>query len=147
VINAKGPLPPEEIARKIRQSYKLKGLVLGDRELIELMERGLTGNSDLIPVGFKKDGNFTGRSAVISREQFKLLRQHLRRALLEAGRAILTGEVALEPYQLKKQRACTYCRFRPICQFDPLIGNRYRNLRDLTDKELWEQLGKEGDQS
>jgi ATP-dependent helicase/nuclease subunit B len=147
VINAKGPLPPEEIARKIRQSYKLKGLVLGDRELIELMERGLTGNSDLIPVGFKKDGNFTSRSAVISREQFTLLRQHLHRALLEAGQAILTGEVALEPYQLKKQRACTYCRFRPICQFDPLIGNRYRNLRDLTDKELWEQLGKEGDQS
>ncbi|NLK52439.1 MAG: helicase-exonuclease AddAB subunit AddB [Syntrophomonadaceae bacterium] len=140
VISASSPPEPEQVAEEIQKRYKLKGFILRDQHLVDLMERGLTGTSRIIPVGRKKDGDFTSRSSLITQRQFKLLRSYLYRVLREAAREIMNGVVAIQPYQRKKRKACTYCPFKPVCQFDLLIGNRYHVQKNLSEAAIWQLL-------
>ena len=149
VLSTKGRLSADETSRELRKRFRMKGLVLNDLKLINLMEAGLTGDSLILPVGLLKAGGLNSRSAVADREQFAYLRQHLRQTLRDLGRKILAGAVDIKPYQLKKQRACTYCQLKPVCQFDLTAGNEYRVLKALDKQVLWHMLRKEaqGDES
>jgi ATP-dependent helicase/nuclease subunit B len=149
VLSTKGRLSADEIHRELRKRFRLKGLVLNDLNLLNLMETGLAGDSLILPVGRLKAGGLNSRSAVADREQFAYLRQHLRQTLRDLGRKILAGTVDIKPYLLKKQRACTYCQLKPVCQFDLTAGNEYRVLKALDKPVLWHMLRKEaqGDES
>lgn len=146
IINAQGPMSVEEARHELRKRFKLEGMVLAEMSVIELMERGLTGDSQVIPVGIKKDGDFKANSRVITREQFTRLRFHLHRVLEKAGLDILAGQVGIEPFYMRKKKACNYCRFKPICQFDVMTGNNYRLLKELKKEEIWRLL-EEGDEA
>jgi ATP-dependent helicase/nuclease subunit B len=147
MLAVKGQVAPEKIAQELRKVYKLKGLVLEDRDLIELMEKGLIGDSSIIPVGFKVNGEFKSRSAVLSRNQFAGLRRYLRQILKDTGRGILAGEADIQPYQRKKKKACGYCHLKSVCQFDTTVGNQYRVLQDLEDRLIWHLIGDGGEGS
>ena len=149
VLSTKGRLSADEIHRELRKRFRLKGLVLNDLNLLNLMETGLAGDTLILPVGRLKAGGLNSRSAVADREQFAYLRQHLRQTLRDLGRKILAGTVDIKPYLLKKQRACTYCQLKPVCQFDLTAGNEYRVLKALDKPKLWHMLRKEaqGDES
>ncbi len=141
LIYTKGPAAPEHINQEMRKKFKLSGLTLAEEKVIELSDRGLTGNSEIIPVGLKKDGGFRAHSRIATREQLERLRQRFYEVLEEAVISIRAGEVGIEPYQLGNRSGCTYCRFKPVCQFDPMVGNRYRVLKPLKPKEVWQLLG------
>jgi ATP-dependent helicase/nuclease subunit B len=54
----------------------------------------------------------------------------------------LDGNVKLNPYKKKANTACTYCEYRPVCQFDTTMkDNRYRILAEMDDSELWAMMG------
>ena len=118
LIYTKGPAAPEHINQEMRKKFKLSGLTLAEEKVIELSDRGLTGNSEIIPVGLKKDGGFRAHSRIATREQLERLRQRFYEVLEEAVISIRAGEVGIEPYQLGNRSGCTYCRFKPVCQFD-----------------------------
>ena len=64
IINTKGPVDLEYINREMRKKFRLSGLTLAEEKVIELSDRGLSGSSEIIPVGLKKDGGF--RSILVS---------------------------------------------------------------------------------
>lgn len=55
IVEMKGDASEEEIEREILKKFKMKGLVLGDTDVVRLMDNKLvTGSSDIISAGLKK---------------------------------------------------------------------------------------------
>ena len=92
--------------------------------------------SDIIPVEIKKDGTFTARSSVLDGEQLKTVSEYVNRKIRSIGREILDGNVALRPYELGQDKACTYCPYKKACGFEEgTLGCASRKLQDLSDEE------------
>ena len=62
VVKSKGMLSVDQIEEEIYKDFKMKGLVLGDNQVIQLMDQsleiGASSKSNIIPAGFKKGWYF-----------------------------------------------------------------------------------------
>jgi ATP-dependent helicase/nuclease subunit B len=131
----------EKIEKEIMKQLKMKGLVLSNVELIKNMDEQIDGDSDIIPARINKDQTL-GRSSAASIEQFEQLRRHVKSLLTKLGEEIIDGSISITPYKKNKAIPCSYCNYMSICQFDTrLKENKYRNLQDKKDNEVWEILG------
>lgn len=140
-VISSGPLSRDEAEKSLLKQLKMKGLLLADPLVIAQMDKELGRQSDLLPVGLKKDGNFTAASKVLTAEQFGQLRTYLENKLRNLGEQMMRGEIAISPYQRGKDKACRFCIFRPVCQFDPLLeDNLFRLLSDPEDPVLWSMI-------
>ena len=55
IVEMKGDATEAEIEKEILKKFKMKGLVLGDADVVRLMDNKLsTGSSDIISAGLKK---------------------------------------------------------------------------------------------
>lgn len=131
----------DKIEKEIMKQLKMKGLVLSSVELIKNMDEQIDGDSDIIPARINKDQTL-GRSSAASIEQFEQLRRHVKSMLTRLGEEITEGSISITPYKKNKATPCGFCNYMSICQFDTrLKGNKYRNLQDKKDGEVWELLG------
>ncbi|NTV90801.1 MAG: helicase-exonuclease AddAB subunit AddB, partial [Clostridiales bacterium] len=132
-----------DIETAIKKALRTKGLLLADVKLIRAMDRDLSGDSMIIPARINK-GDILGRSSAASREQFGLLRSHIRKTLAGLGAEIVKGNVAASPYKKRNVTACTWCAYSAVCQFDlSLKDNKYRILRELDDDQVWNRIRNE----
>lgn len=141
VIKANGMLSMDQIETEIFKDFKMKGLVLGDNQVIQLMDQsleiGTSSKSDIIPASFKKDGTLAAASKIASHEEFSLLQNHVRHLYEDAGNKMVAGDVGIAPYKLKEQTPCTFCSFTSVCQFDSsLADNDYRKLAEKKQKDV-----------
>lgn len=145
MVKADGPMSQEDLQRQWLLQYKMKGLLLAEEESVRLMDINMgNSRSDMIPVGFKKDGSFYQYSSIASHEQLEQLRNHVRNTIQHIGVEITEGNVQIAPYLLKKNTPCRYCVYKPVCQFDTLFeDNRYRKLNVYNKDELWMLLEQE----
>lgn len=137
LLAAEGELSEAEIAQEIFKQYKMSGLVAENETLTKIMDDETeTGFSPIIPVAYKNDGTFRAGSNTADEATFDLLQEHIRTLIQSAGIQIVSGSIELNPYEFKNQKACTYCPFKSVCQFDPILReNNYRTLRPLNNKE------------
>ncbi|QXM06535.1 helicase-exonuclease AddAB subunit AddB [Crassaminicella indica] len=127
----------EFIEKEIRRKLKMKGLVLKDVKIAYEMDRELDRYSDVIPVGLKKDGQFTSNSSAIDEETFMDLIRHVRKLITEITYEMMKGNIKMMPSKNGKQTACDYCSYTSICQFDSsLEDHEYRNMKKLSDNEV-----------
>lgn len=142
LINAEGRLSREELAGELMKRFRMKGRLLADPEVIRLMDNHLIrGYSPVIPVGLNEKGGLYKNSAVLSLEQFAFLRKYVRFVLRSTAEEIAKGEVGIQPFKFGKKKACTFCAYKAVCQFDPsLEENTYRLLSDLEEKMIWNLL-------
>lgn len=121
----------DQIEEQLFKQFKMKGLVLNDREALSLMDDEITEkNSDIVPAGFRKDGKPTKNSKVATREDFDVIRSHIRHMTRTIGTKLTSGIVDISPYRLKKETPCTFCEYRSLCQFDQsLAENQFRSLK------------------
>ncbi|KUK81797.1 MAG: ATP-dependent helicase/deoxyribonuclease subunit B, partial [Pelotomaculum thermopropionicum] len=142
LIKTDGGVPPEaEREKKILKELRMTGMVLSDPAVARLMDGSIKGQSDLIPVYLKSSGELADRSAVLTREQFDLLRAYLRSKLISAGNEIMRGMIDIAPYRRENSGACLNCPYRPVCQFDMLLeGNTYRVIKDEAESVIWDLL-------
>lgn len=148
IIKSKKMLSIDQLEEEIFKSFKMKGLILGDPNVIQLMDQSLqidtTSKSDIIPVSFKKDGSVSSTSKIASHDEFSLLQKHVRHVYEEAGNRIIDGDVGIAPYKLKDRTPCLFCSFKSVCQFDQsLEDNQYRNLIEKKQKDVLEILREE----
>jgi len=130
VKNAKN-MSEEEIENKIRNNFKMKGLILADISVVKLMDNKLqTGSSDIIPVYISKDGELSEKkSSVISKENFDNLQIQVKETIKEISKEILRGKVDIKPYSYNKKTGCDYCKYKTICMFNTNIkGNEYNYI-------------------
>ncbi|WP_371931913.1 PD-(D/E)XK nuclease family protein [Mesobacillus subterraneus] len=142
IVNASKMLTLDEIEEEILKRFKMNGLLLGDENVIRMMDKGLdTGSSQIISAGFKKDGSLLKSSKVASKEDFDHLRQFVRHKYVETGNRIVSGTVDVAPYKLKDRAPCTFCSFKPVCQFDQAVeSNEFRKLPVIKKEDLLASL-------
>ncbi|MCJ7840388.1 helicase-exonuclease AddAB subunit AddB [Lederbergia sp. NSJ-179] len=130
MVESEQSLTLDEIEKEILKKFKMKGLLLGDANVIQLMDTTLTsGTSEVVPAGIKKDGNLTSRSSAASREDFSALQHYVRQLYKKSGDRIMDGQVDISPYQFNDRTPCQFCAFKAVCQFDPSQGdNDYRHI-------------------
>ena len=140
-------LNPREIEKKIQRSYRMKGRVLADRKAIALMDSSLLpyGDSDIIPAGVTQKGGFHKHSKVMENSFLTAMRQHVRDVIIDISSQISQGRLDILPYCMGKKKACDYCSYKAVCQFEPLLEeNRFEVLRDWTEGEIQQHLLPEG---
>lgn len=143
IIDVKANLSEEDIESEIVKQFKMKGLMLADTKVMHVMDKTLeTGMSHIVSAGLKKDGSFYSNSSVASEQEFDVLKKHVHRTFETIGNNITNGKIDIAPYKMNKKTACTFCKFRSICQFDESITD-YRLLAPLKSKEALEKMGEE----
>jgi ATP-dependent helicase/nuclease subunit B len=145
LISSKKLLTLDEIESEIMKKFKMNGLMLGDPNVIRLMDQSLeSGDSQIISAGINKDGNLSKRSKIASINEFDDLRQYVRNLYEKTGNAIIEGHVEVNPYRLKDKSPCTFCSFKSVCQIDESIeGNRYRILTPQSNENVLDLIRKE----
>ncbi|MBS3951080.1 MAG: helicase-exonuclease AddAB subunit AddB [Peptococcaceae bacterium] len=138
-----GPLDFSASEEMSLKEFKNSGLVVADSEAIELMEQGLQGWSQVLPVMAKADGTYAGDGAW-DMDKLKLMLAHVRNLNKAAGESIVRGTIDIAPYRLSFSTACQYCEYLPICQFDcQLPDGSYRELAKMASEEVWSILDAE----
>ncbi len=136
----------EEEGDSILPKMKLNGLVRGDLETASLMDRNLGPgvDSQVIPVGYKKDGSLKASSPALEEEDFRTVSSYVGRKVQQIGQEIMDGEVSINPYQMGTRNACSWCRFSGVCTFDrKLPGYEFRKLKEGKPAEIIRKMKEE----
>lgn len=145
LLQSSNGLTEEEAHQELLKRFKMKGLLLADRDVIAKMDGQLEkGYSDIIPVALKADGGFYSSASVATPEQWETLLGSVRRTITEIGTRITEGDVRISPYRLGMETACTHCIYKPVCRFEEsLEGSSYQVLGKPGKQEIWQLLDQE----
>ena len=134
-------LTQEQINEEILTKLRMNGVVNSDPAVVERLDRFLQDKSKVIPVEKKKDGSFSARSGILSREELHVVSSYVDTKIREIGREILDGKIAANPYEKGNEEACTYCAYKKVCGFDGSIpGYEKRQLEDLDKQTLMQRM-------
>ena len=118
-------------------------LIDPDVNIIRMMDKNLqTGASSTIPVTLDKNGDIMdSRSNAITKEQFTLLQNKVKKIIKQIAKEILEGNIEIKPTynKGKKEEACKYCEYKSICCFNPNVNN-YAFIDNKSKKELLDNL-------
>lgn len=126
----------EEIEQKLREHFRMNGLVLAEMNIINMMDNKLKDGekSDVIPVKIKKDGTMDKTSKVVSRKEFEILQKYVKNTLAQISEEILDGNIDIKPYYnvKTKRKPCEYCKYNSICNFKKgFYGNDYNYIDNM----------------
>ena len=138
----------EEIEEKIKQEFKMKGLILADVNIVKKMDTNIEnepkGVSKIIPATIKKDGELSSKgTSAVTREQFEYLQKYMEKIITQISEGILGGNIEVKPYYNtgNKKTPCEYCKYKSICRFDENSkGNRYNYLTNLNKEAIMELI-------
>lgn len=134
-------LTQEQINEEILTKLRMNGVVNSDPAVVERLDRFIQDKSKVIPVEKKKDGSFSARSGILSREELQVVSSYVDTKIREIGREILDGKIAANPYEKGNEEACTYCAYKKVCGFDGSIpGYEKRQLEDLDKQTLMQRM-------
>lgn len=134
-------LTQEQINEEILTKLRMNGVVNSDPAVVERLDRFLQDKSKVIPVEKKKDGSFSARSGILSREELHVVSAYVDTKIRQIGREIMDGKIAANPYEKGNEEACTYCAYKKVCGFDGSIpGYEKRQLEDLDKQTLMQRM-------
>ena len=149
IIQSSKNLSDEEIAEKIKRSFRMNGLILADIKIIKMMDKSLEkGSSNLIPVYLDKEGNISkNRSSTVTKEEFSELQKTIKKIIKQISNEILSGKIDIKPIydKTKKISACKYCEYKTICAFNPKINN-YEYLQNKTKEQILSEIKEQNNQ-
>ncbi|WP_051533617.1 helicase-exonuclease AddAB subunit AddB [Anaerovibrio sp. RM50] len=136
---------PEKIREALDAELKMPGWVLLDKDIAEQIDNTLSteNKSRFLKLAYKgKEGNLSFNSSSMntlkSREEFELLMEYIELIFKDTGEEIIGGNIEIKPYRKDKNTPCTYCKYHPLCGFDPrLEGYDYRRIGG-SDAEIME---------
>jgi len=149
IIKAKNKhLTEEELEQEIRNNFKMNGLILGDVDVVRMMDNNLTaGNSNIIPAYIDKDGNVSkNKPSILEKEDFLALQNKVEKVIKQISEEIMSGEIAQKPvyFHKNKRTACEFCKYKAICGFDSkMCGNSYNYIPNLSKNEILSKLKSE----
>lgn len=139
VTNPKLPFKAKENQQKrqinFMKHFKYQGLCINDPEVLELMDQSYEDKNSLIyPISTKAE-----KKQLLNEQEFKQVLQYNRHLLIQAGKHIYEGDVLLNPVKSNTHKACDYCEFKSICQFDAMLPeNNYRcRMKRKLDKDTF----------
>lgn len=147
-IGSEKNMSDEEIEDKIRQEFKMKGLILADVNIIKKMDINIEnepkGISKIIPATIKKDGELSGKgTSAITKEQFEYLQRYTEKIIKQISEEILGGNIEVKPYYnpANKRTPCEFCKYRSICRFDEESKHdNYNYISNLSKEALLDKI-------
>lgn len=144
-------LTDEEIEEKIRQQFKMKGLILADVNIIRKMDTNIDqepkGVSKIIPAVIKKDGELSSKGTnAVTKEQFEYLQKYTDKLIKQISEEILGGNIDIKPYYDigSKKTPCEYCEYKSICRFDENNAcNKYNYINRLSKDVVLDMIKEE----
>ena len=148
-ISTNKKLTNEEIKNKIKQEFKMKGLILADVNIIKKMDTNIEnepkGISKIISAGVTKDGEINKKSTAgaVTKEQFENLQKYTNKIIKQLSEEILKGNILIKPAfnTSNKTTPCTYCEYKSICRFDEQNpACKYNYISNLNKDAILEQI-------
>ena len=138
IIKSDKKLQLEEIEEKIKENFRMKGLILADIKVVKMHDKNLSsGQSKLVPAYIDKSGNLSPkRTKGISKEQFTILQEYIYKTIKEISSEILDGNIELKPYNKNGVTPCEYCEYKQICNFNPSLYKNEYNYISKKDKDI-----------
>lgn len=133
------------IENEIRKNYRMKGIVVGDINIIKAMDKEFESKSEIIPVSLSKSGEvMESRSSTLNKEEFEKLQKQVKNTIKKIANSIFKGNIDIRPSYYKGSQnstPCTYCEYKSICQFNPkLKNNKYKIIEKKKKEELLERI-------
>ena len=126
---------------KALKAFKMSGLVADSQQVINAMDKGVSGWSAVIPVYMKADGTpSASQSKLANPDRYEKLKRHVTKAVTEIGQEILSGNIDISPVRNGDITPCSYCRYRMVCGFD--INEhpcRYAE-KFSSDDDIWNEM-------
>ena len=143
-VETPAELTEEEIREQITRQLRMNGVVSSEPGIAERLDGEMGDKSDVIPVERKKDGSFSARSSVLSREDLQTVSDYVSKKMVGIGREILDGNISLNPYEMGNEEACTWCAYKKVCGFEPSMpGCEKRKLADMDSADVLQQMREE----
>lgn len=140
------PTEGKEIEDIILRELRPDGIVQNSDAVLEHLDRGFSGTSQVIPVARTQSGALSKTSKVLSEEEFRVIAEFAKKHAKEVGEQILDGNAEIRPYLLGNCTGCDYCPYHAVCGFDEnLDGYEYRRLDKLNAEEALEKMSREVD--
>ena len=144
----------EQILRLHQEDFKMKGYLPDDYDVVTLSDHRITDRlkSDVVPITLKKDGSFSSRgTSTLSPAELSMLRNYTNQTIERAATKITQGSLQINPSHHGDRKACDFCSYRGVCQFDiDFLGNQPRILAKMKKENALEaikcQLEEGGDQ-
>ena len=119
----------KDIADRINSQYKMKGVVLKNRAVLQAMEERIDGV--YIPAKILKSDTGEGEimlnkqhSTFLTEKQFKRIKEHANRLLTEMAEGLYDGDISANPLVSGNWSSCNYCDYWDICGNVPNVRNR-----------------------
>ena len=130
-----------QLEGSILKELRPDGIVEQSDAVLDALDVGFTGTSQVIPVAKTSSGGLSKTSKVLSEEEFAVISDFARHQVKQVGTQILEGKIDAMPYDLGGHTGCDYCPYRAICGFDERIpGCEYRKLEKLDRDDALEQM-------
>ena len=118
-----------EIYDAILDKFKMVGLILSDKAVVEGIDKNIEKNSNIISAGLNKSGEYVSRSGnMVSAEGFEQIMGFADRKIGEIGKKIIAGEIEARPYKRGQRTGCDYCPYLAVCGFNEDGKGAYRNF-------------------
>ena len=143
IINSNKKINEEEIERKIKNNFKMKGLILADVKIAKMQDKNLeSGSSEIIPAYIDKTGTLSPKkSSIATQEEFSKLQNYINKTIKEISNEIFKGNIELKPYYKNKKTPCEYCNYRNICGFNSGVCKKnYRYINNLNKEEFFNKI-------
>ena len=140
-INSDKKLTEEEIEEKIKNNFKMKGLILADVKIAKMQDNNLlpSTSSKIIPATLNKEENFiNSKSSIATLDEFKKLQDYAIKTIKEIMNEILNGNISLKPYYNNKKTPCEFCIYKNVCGFNSKIfKTNYRYIKKMKKEEFY----------
>lgn len=129
IYSADSRYDEEKTDSKISGELKMKGLILGEEELLAAT-----------------DGETALAAKKATYRNFVDLDIHLKKIINQLCNEMVSGKIKISPCAKTGFTPCSYCPYKSVCGFDVRKkDNRYENLYSVKEKEIWGMIGGEED--
>ena len=140
-VSADPDTPEAKIRAEVLKKYMMKGVILDDAAVVELMEHD--GEGKYIPAKLK-DGTVTASAGSLATlEELGAIFRRIDILTAQMAQSLYDGDVAARPLKSKKYDGCAYCVYQAVClreEDDPC-----REAEDRTPQEALKELKREVD--
>ena len=147
MINSGKKMTDEEIEEKIKNNFKMKGLILADVRVAKMQDNNLMAGtqSKVIPAYMDKSEMLSPKkSSIATREEFEKLQKYVINTIKEISEEILSGNIKLKPYYKNKKTPCEYCSYKNVCGFNSgIFKTEYNFINKKQKEDIFEKLEKE----
>ena len=131
----------EEALRKLQAQWKMGGILIDEREVLEGMEENFC--EVFIPVKVNKDESFSKTSPLASIEDMGRLSNLVKKHIVDMANALGDGDIKALPVDDGSYLTCQYCDYRSVCGYED--GDSVKTISRMSHSQALNYLAKEGE--